>query len=64
MLHTFALEPGNLEDIDDIPSTNGSMPPSHGLDLVKVTQAYNALLQVGQPLLHANTIVMHCLSFP
>lgn len=60
MLHTFASEPGRLGDPDNTPSTSGSTPPPHGLDIVKLTQAYNALLQVGSLLMHATPINGMC----
>ena len=55
LLHTFAAEPG-LADPNEEPSTSGSAPPPHGLDLAKITQTYNALLQVS----HATRKQIEC----
>ena len=46
LLQTFTVDQGLARGPEEGPSTSGSGPPPHGLDLAKITQTYNALLQV------------------
>ncbi len=49
MLHTFETRPctdSAPSSIKDPPTSSGSHHPAHGLDVAKVTDVYNALLQV------------------
>jgi len=49
MLQTFETRPctdSAPSSIKDPPTSSGSHHPAHGLDVAKVTDVYNALLQV------------------
>ncbi|DBA87172.1 TPA: hypothetical protein ACH3X2_005178 [Trebouxia sp. C0005] len=49
MLHTFETQPcidSATTSIEDPPTSSGSHHPAHGLDVGKITEVYNALLQV------------------
>ena len=49
MLHTFDTQAciGSAPaSIEDPPTSSGSHHPVHGLDVAKITEVYNALLQV------------------
>lgn len=49
MLHAFTDRPdGGVGLAEEPPSTSGSGPPPHGIDIAKVTATYTALLQVLQ----------------
>ena len=47
MLHTFAARSGEEAGLaEEPPTTSGSSPPPHGIDIHKVTDTFTALLQV------------------
>ena len=47
MLHAFTARPEGEGDLaEDPPTTSGSAPPPHNIDIAKVTATYTALLQV------------------
>ena len=49
MLHTVETQScidSAPSSIEDPPTSSGSNHPAHGLDVAKITEVYNALLQV------------------